>query len=119
MDVDYAGAPSTPLKLSIIPVHIDRILNLKMNLYWVVLIIILCLDIFLICKCLNLSGQLITLVSSDYPDIWEQFGRPLPGFISPNPFKARRLERFMMTKGLNTHKLNEKVRLYPGFPTPI
>jgi len=80
-----------------------------MNLYWVVLIIILCLDIFLICKCLNLSGQLITLVSSDYPDIWEQFGRPLPGFISPNPFKARRLERFMMTKGLNTHKLNEKV----------
>ena len=80
-----------------------------MSILLIILLIILSFDIFLIFKALKLSNQLISYVSNNYPALYEEFGRPIPGFIRPNPVKAHRLEKYILTKGLIAYKDNEKM----------
>jgi len=80
-----------------------------MNILLIVLLIFLGFDIFLIFKCFGLSNRLISHVGNDFPELYEKFDRPIPGFIRPNPIKAHRLEKYLLTKGPIVYKDNEKV----------
>ena len=80
-----------------------------MNIQLIALLLFLVFEIFLVFKCLNLSNQLISYVSNRYPELYEKFDQPAPGFIRPNPFKANKLEKYLLNRGPIEYQDNEKL----------